>query len=184
LSQIISLKFGKITLGCYRGEETIGQGNLGGVARLRRIPARRSGGGSVSWGERRGKAAGERGSTRFCSNARFVGEKEREREITRLGAERRAAPTCPTGRRGSRSGRLPDVEERGTASEGNAGGGRRDRATCGARSEGRRAAGRRSGPGEGGGVQQRRRQREDRDWGRQRRPGCKEQKTQGPHCNV
>jgi hypothetical protein len=54
---------------------------------LRRIPARRSGGGSVSWEERRGKATGERGSTRFCSNARFVGEKEREREITRLGAE-------------------------------------------------------------------------------------------------
>jgi hypothetical protein len=43
------------------GEEAIGRGNLGGVARLRRIPARRSGGGSVSREERKGKAAGERG---------------------------------------------------------------------------------------------------------------------------
>jgi hypothetical protein len=43
------------------GEEVIGRGNLCGVARLRRIPARRSGGGSVLWGEGRGKAAGERG---------------------------------------------------------------------------------------------------------------------------
>jgi hypothetical protein len=36
---------------------------------------------------------------------------------------------------------LPDVEERGTASEGNAGGGRRVRATHGARSGWHRAAG-------------------------------------------
>jgi hypothetical protein len=56
----------------------------------------------------------------------------------RPGTEWRAAPACPTGRRGGRSGRLPDVEERGTTSEGNAGGGRRDRAMLGAR---RRAAG-------------------------------------------
>jgi hypothetical protein len=41
------------------GEEAIGQGNFGGVARLRRIPARRSGGGSVSWGE--GKRQSSRG---------------------------------------------------------------------------------------------------------------------------
>jgi hypothetical protein len=58
----------------------------------------------------------------------------------RPGAERQAAPACLTGRRGGRSGRLLDVEEQGTASEGNAGGGRRDRVTRGARSEGRRAA--------------------------------------------
>jgi hypothetical protein len=43
------------------GEEAIGRGNLGGVARLRRIPARRSGGGSVSWGEGEGNAAQEKG---------------------------------------------------------------------------------------------------------------------------
>jgi hypothetical protein len=42
--------------------------------------------------------------------------------------------------------RLPDVEERGTASEGNAGGGRRDRATRGAR---RRAACARGQPATG-----------------------------------
>jgi hypothetical protein len=46
------------------GGEAVGRGNLGRVARLRRIPARRSGGGSVSRGGRRGKAAGERGSGR------------------------------------------------------------------------------------------------------------------------
>jgi hypothetical protein len=45
--------------------------------------------------------------------------------------------------------RLPDVEERGTASEGNAGGGRRDRATRGARSGWRRAAGARGLPAAG-----------------------------------
>jgi hypothetical protein len=44
------------------GEEAIGRGNLGGVVRLRRIPMRTSGGGSVSWGEGKGKAAGERGA--------------------------------------------------------------------------------------------------------------------------
>jgi hypothetical protein len=44
---------------------------------------------------------------------------------------------------------LPDVEERGTASEGNAGGGRRDRATCGAGSGWRRAAGARGRPAVG-----------------------------------
>jgi hypothetical protein len=43
------------------GEEAIGRGNLGGVARLRRIPARRSGGDSVSCEEGKAKAAGERG---------------------------------------------------------------------------------------------------------------------------
>jgi hypothetical protein len=43
------------------GGEAVGRGNLGGVARLRRIPARRSGGSSVSRGGRRGKAAGKRG---------------------------------------------------------------------------------------------------------------------------
>jgi hypothetical protein len=42
-----------------RGEEAIGRGNLGAVAQLRRIPARRSGGGSVSWGE--GKRQSSRG---------------------------------------------------------------------------------------------------------------------------
>jgi hypothetical protein len=42
--------------------------------------------------------------------------------------------------------RLPDMEERGTASEGNAGGGRRDRATRGARC---RAAGARGRPAAG-----------------------------------
>jgi hypothetical protein len=63
------------------GGEAVGRGNLGGVARLRRNPARRSGGGSVSRGERKGKAAGERGgSIGFCSSARFVEEKERERD--------------------------------------------------------------------------------------------------------
>jgi hypothetical protein len=41
------------------GEEAIGRGNLGRVARLGRIPARRSGGGSVSWGE--GKRQSNRG---------------------------------------------------------------------------------------------------------------------------
>jgi hypothetical protein len=102
----------------------------------------------------------------------------------RPGAERHAAPACLTGWRGGRSERLPDVEGQGAASEGNTGGGRRDRATRGARSEGHRAAGRRSGPGGGGGVQQRRKQRGDRDWGRRRGSGCKKQKTQGPHCNV
>jgi hypothetical protein len=92
------------------------------------------------------KQPGRGGSIKFCSNARFVGEEEREREITRPGAERRAAPACLTGRRGSRSGRLPNVEERGTASEGNAGGGRRDRAMRGAR---RKAAGARGWPAAG-----------------------------------
>jgi hypothetical protein len=45
--------------------------------------------------------------------------------------------------------RLPDVEERGTASEGNAGGGRRDRATRGVRSGWRRVAGARGRPAAG-----------------------------------
>jgi hypothetical protein len=87
-----------------------------------------------------------------CSSVRFVEEREKKRESTRPGAERQAAPACLTGRRGGRSGHLPDVEERGATSAGNAGGGRRDRATRGARCRGRRAAGRRSGPGGGGGV--------------------------------
>jgi hypothetical protein len=51
------------------------------VARLRRIPARRSGGGSVSRGGRRGKAAGKRGgSIGFCSSAQPIEERGRERE--------------------------------------------------------------------------------------------------------
>jgi hypothetical protein len=71
---------------------------------------------------------------------------EREREITRPGIEQRAAPACSTGRCAGRSGRLPNVEERGTASEGNAGDGRRDRGTRGERrgaagAQGRPAAG-------------------------------------------
>jgi hypothetical protein len=45
--------------------------------------------------------------------------------------------------------RLPDVEERGTASEGNAGGGRRDRATRGVRSGWRRVAGDQGRPAAG-----------------------------------
>jgi hypothetical protein len=51
-------------------------------------------------------------------------------------AERRAAPACLMGRRGGRSGHLPDVEERGAASAGNAGDERRNRATRGARCRG------------------------------------------------
>jgi hypothetical protein len=50
--------------------------------------------------------------------------------------------------------RLPDVEERGTASEGNAGGGRRDRAT---RGEGEHEVdgGNLHGGGRGGGLHRR-----------------------------
>jgi hypothetical protein len=93
-------------------------------------------------GGRRKQVAGEKGgSVKVCSIARFVREKEKKRESTRPGAERRAAPVCPTGRCGGRSGRLPDVEKRGAASAGDAGGGRRSRATRGARGRGRRAAG-------------------------------------------
>jgi hypothetical protein len=100
----------------------------------------------------KGQAARERervGSV--CSSVRFVEEREKKRESMQPGAERQAAPACLTGRRDGRSGRLPDVEERGATSAGNAGGGRRDKATRGARCRGRRAAGRCSGPG-GGGV--------------------------------
>jgi hypothetical protein len=43
------------------GGEAVGRGNLGGVARLGRIPVRKSGSSSVSRGGRKGKAAGERG---------------------------------------------------------------------------------------------------------------------------
>jgi hypothetical protein len=128
---------------------------------------------------KKAKQPGRRGSIKFCSNARFVGEKGKGEGDHAASTERRAAPACLTGRRGGHSGHLLDVEERGAASAGNAGGGRRDRATRGARSEGRRAAGRRSGPGRGSGVQQRRKQREDRDWGRRRGPGCKKAENTG-----
>jgi hypothetical protein len=46
------------------GGEAVDRGDSGGMARVRRIPARRSGGGSVSPGGRRGKAARERGFDR------------------------------------------------------------------------------------------------------------------------
>jgi hypothetical protein len=46
-----------------------------------------------------------------CSSVQCVEEKEKRRESTRPGAERQTALVCLTGRRGGRSGRLPDVEE-------------------------------------------------------------------------
>jgi hypothetical protein len=71
--------------------------------------------------------------------------------------------------------RLPDVEERGTASEGNTGGGRRDRATRGAR---RRATGARGRPAAG--VTRAQRSRGDRGLGEDDGgPGCKSRNHRG-----
>jgi hypothetical protein len=66
---------------------------------LRRIPARRSGGGSVSRGGRRGKAAGKRGgSIGFCSSTQLAKERGREREGA-VTAEPRTAGGLVGGRR-------------------------------------------------------------------------------------
>jgi hypothetical protein len=107
----------------------------------RRIPVRKQ----RRWfGVARRKKGSSNGRERervgsVCSSAQCVEEKENRRESTRPGAERQTAPVCLTGRRGGRSGRLPDVEERGVASAGDAGGGRRSRATRGTRFIHRRA---------------------------------------------
>jgi hypothetical protein len=63
--------------------------------------------------KKKASCRGEGGSVKVCSIARFAREKEKKRESTRPGAERQAAPACLTGRRGGRSGRLPDVENEG-----------------------------------------------------------------------
>jgi hypothetical protein len=122
---------------------------------LRRIPEgnqrRRFG---VARRKKKASSRGEGGSVKVCSIARFAREKEKKRESTWPGEERQAAPACLTGRRGGRSGRLPDVEKRGAASAGDADGGRRSRATRGVRCRGAQSCRRRSGPGGGGGVQQ------------------------------
>jgi hypothetical protein len=63
------------------GEEAVGSWDLGGVKRSRRIPARKCGGGSVSSGGRRGKAAGEKGcGSGFIGERSIVEERERERQ--------------------------------------------------------------------------------------------------------
>jgi hypothetical protein len=92
------------------------------------MPARNAGGFRCREKKEKAKQPGRGGSTGFCSSAWLVEEKEREREITRPGTERRRRRARWGGVAAARE-RLPDVEERGTASEGNAGGGRRDRAT-------------------------------------------------------
>jgi hypothetical protein len=115
------------------GEEALGQRNQSGVLRLGRIPGKIGGGGSVSWGGGSGKATGEKGarSTFIAPHGRRK-EEEGRGKIMQPDAERRAVPACLTGRRGGRSGRLPNVEEQGAASAGTAGCGRRDGSTRGA----------------------------------------------------
>jgi hypothetical protein len=100
---------------------------------LGRILGKISGGGSVSLGGGSGKQPGRRGaqSTFIAPHGRRK-EEEGRGKITQPDTERRAAPACLTGRRGGRSGCLPDVEEQGAASAGTAGGGRRDGSTRGA----------------------------------------------------
>jgi hypothetical protein len=125
------------------GGEAVGRGNLDGVEGSRRNPARKHRRTSVVQGKGKGKQARAVGfgSIYRASTAQLMGEGGREREVTSGAQDSRRR------RRARRNGvaaarkRLPDVEERGTASEGNAGGGRRVRATRGARSRWCRAAG-------------------------------------------
>jgi hypothetical protein len=77
---------------------------LVGVEGLRWMPARNAGGFRCREKKEKAKQPGRGGSIGFCSSARLAEEKEREREITWPGTKWRAAPACPTGRRGGRSG--------------------------------------------------------------------------------
>jgi hypothetical protein len=104
------------------------------------FPVEFDGAGSVFSGREEGrqreKTAGGWGLVRFCSKAQPVGEKEGSRGSP---SKRRSwvAPAGRVGRRGSRSGHRPDVEEPRTANAGTEGGGKKSSST---RGTGRRRA--------------------------------------------